>query len=110
MAHMYLYISFLSKIIDYPRLPSRYIMHVLYIIHGDINPAQVIRQETLPLLEALDGGSRFHMSILRSINVALSNLRNGHVTLSILRNDHVPCHYLFKTHVAPKRPMSPCRF
>ena len=50
---------------------------------------------------ALDGGvSRFHMSILRNVYVALSNLRNGHVTLSNLRNGHVPCHYLFKPHVA----------
>ena len=39
------------------------------------------------------------MSILRKVNVALSNLRNAHVTLSILRNAHVPCHYLFKAHV-----------
>ena len=31
----------------------------------------------------LTGGSRFHMSILRKGNVALSNLRNTHVTLSI---------------------------
>ena len=49
---------------------------------------------------ALDGGSRFHMSILRNGNVALSNLRNAPVTMLILRNDHVPCHYLFKAHVA----------
>ena len=37
-------------------------------------------------------GSRFHMSILRNVNVALSNLRIDHVTLSILRNDNVACH------------------
>ena len=49
---------------------------------------------------ALDGGSRFHMSILRNRNVALSNLRNAPVTLSILTNVHVACHYLFNGHVA----------
>ena len=46
------------------------------------------------------GGSRFHMSILRNGNVALSNLGNAPVTLSILRNGHVACHYLFNVHVA----------
>ena len=55
---------------------------------------------TIGLYGALDGGSRFHMAILRNVHVALSNLRNGRVTLSILRNDHVPCHYLLKAHVA----------
>ena len=49
---------------------------------------------------AFDGGSRFQMSIIRNVNVALSNLRNDHVTPSILRNDHVVCHYLFKSNVA----------
>ena len=53
-----------------------------------------------PLTGGGGGAFRCHMSILRNVNVALSNLRNAHVTLSSLRNDHVPCHYLFKTHVA----------
>ena len=58
----------------------------------------------------LTGGSRFQMSIIRNVNVALSNLRNAHVALSNLRNahvtlsilsyDHVPCHYIFESHVA----------
>ena len=50
-------------------------------------------------LDGGGGGGRFHMSIFRECNVALSNLRNAHVTLSILRNAHVPCHYPFKAHV-----------
>ena len=59
---------------------------------------------------ALDRGSRFHMSILRNVNVALWNLRPAHVALSILRNDHVPCHYHFKpmSHVT-KPQKGPCR-
>ena len=54
----------------------------------------------------LTGGSRFPMSILRKVNVALSNLRNAHVTLSILRNAHVPCHFLLKARrmsLSPKK-------
>ena len=65
-------------------------------------------------LGPLTGESRFHMSILRNVNVALSNLRNGHVTLSNLRNGHVPCHYDISSnpmsHVTrPKPQKGPCR-
>ena len=46
---------------------------------------------------ALDGGSVCHVSVLRNINISLSNLGNGHVALSNSRTCHLPCHYLMKT-------------
>ena len=69
-------------------------------ILGGNDVCEVIGKAIVTSKGPLTGGSRFPMSILRKVNVALSNLRNAHVTLSILRNAHVPCHYLLKAHVA----------
>ena len=83
------------------------VMCYVVVITGNTSRGEQSHKYSAQHLElsigALDGGgggSRFHMSILRKVNVALSNFRNAHVTLSILRNAHVPCHYLFKGHVA----------
>ena len=69
-----------------------------HVIRGFMNGEPSLSDTTRT--GALGGGSRFHISIVRKVYVALSNLRNVKVILSILRNAHVSCNYLFKAQFA----------